>query len=298
LTDNQQVTRDLLKEQIVHLSVRVAELESGNDIRAGRIRRLPLAAFSIVLAVAVGGVAFASVPDSTGVIHGCYSSGTPHSLQVIDTAKVSGCPSGTIALKWNQTGPRGPQGLQGPTGPQGLSGPQGIQGPAGTSNAAYTFNPNIYTMDGSGLWKIVDYANVPAGHYVVNATATAAPQDDYGVECRINNGSYSTTTSAGSQSAVAVADQVYLAGQGEILFECRSPDWNTSSAVYASSLSAVKVDSVAFVTVPCYSSCYYASAPGPVAHDANGGAPTRHFLHAGQLVRYTGQAARTAGTTR
>ncbi len=103
-----------------------------NISRRGR-RVIALAAAVVVLA---GVVAYASIPDANGVIHGCYkkSGGT---LRVIDNA-VDRCDSrAEIPLSWNQTGPQGPagpqgpQGLQGPAGPQGPEGPQGPQGPQG-----------------------------------------------------------------------------------------------------------------------------------------------------------------------
>ena len=140
-------TDDSFEELVDRLSARLEERNAKKPRSIRHVRRLSLVATTLVLGLAVGGVAFASVPDSTGVIHGCFAGGTPHSLQVIDTAKVSSCPSGTVALNWNQTGPRGPQGVQGQVGSQG---PQGVQGPPGVSSTAYTFNPNVYNMDGSG----------------------------------------------------------------------------------------------------------------------------------------------------
>jgi hypothetical protein len=61
--------------------------------------------FGAVTAAGVG-IAYASVPDSTGVIHGCYNS-TSYALRVLDTAKTAKCPTGQKALNWNQTGPAG-----------------------------------------------------------------------------------------------------------------------------------------------------------------------------------------------
>jgi hypothetical protein len=78
-----------------------------------------------------GGMALASIPDSGGVIHGCYlTTGPPQArgaLRVVDTDAGQACVSGEIALTWNQTGP------QGPVGPTGATGPAGPTGPAGSS---------------------------------------------------------------------------------------------------------------------------------------------------------------------
>ena len=98
------------------------------------------------MALAVGGAVFgiatavqASIPDASGVIHGCYNHSLAHGsptgvLRVIDTAKPDGnCASWETPLNWNQGGVTGPtgagaSGTTGPTGPTGASGPTGAPG--------------------------------------------------------------------------------------------------------------------------------------------------------------------------
>jgi hypothetical protein len=79
--------------------------------RAGAIAVLTIA----VCGLLVGGAAWASIPASNGVIHGCYSSKNG-ALSVINTAKQKSCPKGTKGLNWNQKGPAGPAGKAGPAG--------------------------------------------------------------------------------------------------------------------------------------------------------------------------------------
>ena len=70
-----------------------------------------LAAGLTVALVAAGGTAFAavsSIPDSSGMVHGCYDSGG--NVKVINTSPTSACPRGYAPLNWSQTGPRGPAG--------------------------------------------------------------------------------------------------------------------------------------------------------------------------------------------
>jgi Collagen triple helix repeat (20 copies) len=95
--------------------------------RAGRTLVLSVAA----LAVAAG-VSYASIPDSKGVIHGCYAKNG--ALFVIDSAKT--CAGGQTALNWNQAGPQGPAGPAGPAGPKGDAGAAGPAGPAGAAGPA------------------------------------------------------------------------------------------------------------------------------------------------------------------
>ena len=78
---------------------------------------------ALALAAVGGGLAWAAIPGSDGVIHGCYSpvSNPPHPLYVIDPSQQETCGSMT-ALNWNQSGPAGPAGPAGPEGPAGPAG--------------------------------------------------------------------------------------------------------------------------------------------------------------------------------
>jgi hypothetical protein len=80
--------------------------------------------------VVSAGVAYAAIPDSNGVIHGCIKKsggddddgGGKGSLRVIDTAKGESCKRKETALKWNQTGPAGTPGQDGEDGEDGEDG--------------------------------------------------------------------------------------------------------------------------------------------------------------------------------
>ncbi len=62
----------------------------------------------VAAAAVIGGVAYASIPSHLEVIHGCYTtSGTDHSLGVIDSAVTPRCPSGSTGLNWNADGSNG-----------------------------------------------------------------------------------------------------------------------------------------------------------------------------------------------
>lgn len=90
----------------------------------------------------VAGVAYATIPDSQGVIHGCYTK-SGGSLRVIDDS-VTNCKSGETSLDWNVAGPTGatgPAGSAGPAGPTGPAGPQGATGPAGPQGATGPAGP-------------------------------------------------------------------------------------------------------------------------------------------------------------
>jgi hypothetical protein len=73
-----------------------------------RYRPSPATAIALTaLAVALGGVAYATIPDSNGTIHGCYQKNDGALRVVNDDAA---CRSSEQAIDWNQQGRPGPPG--------------------------------------------------------------------------------------------------------------------------------------------------------------------------------------------
>jgi type VI protein secretion system component Hcp len=109
-------------------------------LRARLTRSWKAVALVAVGALAGGTVlAVASVPDSNGMIHLCYTTEhlraggsapnpTNPNVTLIDPSVGQACTSTQQALDINQTGP---QGIQGTTGAPGVAGTPGIQGAAG-----------------------------------------------------------------------------------------------------------------------------------------------------------------------
>lgn len=125
--------------------------------------------------LALGGIAYATIPDANGVIHGCYGK-SGGDLRVID-ATVTNCAKTETSLNWNvkgATGPVGPQGDQGPQGPAGPQGPvgpqgpQGPQGPAGTTTHGYMASNEVGTALTTSFTPVLSMS-LPAGTYVVSA---------------------------------------------------------------------------------------------------------------------------------
>jgi hypothetical protein len=72
------------------------------------MRKIILIVAAVIIAIAVGGVAAASVPDSSGIIHACRKTSNG-ALSVIDTARGQTCAGGDTALNWRQAGASGLQ---------------------------------------------------------------------------------------------------------------------------------------------------------------------------------------------
>ena len=82
---------------------------TSRKILRSRLGLVVLAA--VTAAIVVGGVSYASIPDSNGLIHGCYKTAAPpnglHKLAIINSATTSTCPSGFTGLDWNANGANG-----------------------------------------------------------------------------------------------------------------------------------------------------------------------------------------------
>ena len=105
------------------------------SVHDGMRRRWKPVLLVVTLALIGAGVSYASIPDASGVIHGCYTN-KGGILSVIDPSAGKSCSSLQTQITWNQQGPKGDKGdagVQGLTGDTGPQGPQGPQGPAGVS---------------------------------------------------------------------------------------------------------------------------------------------------------------------
>jgi hypothetical protein len=105
---------------------------------AGRARWIALVV--AVGGLAAGGIAWAAIPDSNGVIHGCYAK-TNGTLRVIDSSSQNCDTKKEVALNWNQTGPKGATGAEGPTGPKGDTGDVGPTGAGAGETKALEMQP-------------------------------------------------------------------------------------------------------------------------------------------------------------
>jgi hypothetical protein len=137
------------------------------------------AALALVAGGTAAGAAIASGPvDSSGVVHGCYTTNAIKGSHVfvLQDAGTS-CPRGTTAVMWNQQGTQGPQGSP---GPQGIAGPQGPAGTSGWSGQVqFTASP---TGDGISSAEILSQA----GPSILSVKADTGP-DSPGIIFTGNN---------------------------------------------------------------------------------------------------------------
>jgi hypothetical protein len=121
----------------------------------------------------LGGIAWGSVPDSSGVIHTCYSqaNGTWRPIDY-PTQK---CKSGETLLDVNQKGVKGDAGAVGPAGPAGPAGPMGPAGPAGAAGGLSSLDDlegkgcNTANPDLAGRVHVA-YDNSPDSNHALTIT--------------------------------------------------------------------------------------------------------------------------------
>jgi hypothetical protein len=225
----------------------------------GKLIRPAVVALTIVGALLVaGGIAYATIPDASGVIHGCYKKSSPNqgTLRVIDTDKAQTCSNSETALTWSQTGPQGPQGIQGIQGPPGIQGPQG---PSGSSHAYSNANLAALTQISPNS-NTITQLTLPAGDYLVSATGTVVKTgtfnttgSDNDVKCSLNDpNDNAVTASQAEANGLDYEDAVpymlvatmSLASGGTITVDCATLTGAVVSELDFNSLVAMKVDAV------------------------------------------------------
>ena len=138
-----------------------------NFVHHRRTRLVALVATLVGLAGA--GIAYAQIPDTGGVIHGCYTK-SGGSLRVIDNS-VTNCKSTETSLNWNQKGATGPIGPAGAPGPRGTQGPTGPGGPTGGPGPAGPIGP---TGPGASDYQIV-FDHVPVDAHSIGSAYVVCP---------------------------------------------------------------------------------------------------------------------------
>jgi hypothetical protein len=190
----------------------------------------------IAVAVAVGvgaGVSYAAIPDSNGVIHGCYWVNTPRSpgqagaLRIIDPSKGQRCRASEAAVSWNKTGVQGPSGPSGPSGPKGNTGPGGSPGPSGV-NSPLVFGPYTNPSDAdSGVCPDNNTDGNPGwATDTLSYTYVVSPQSDGSFDVtKMFKGTFVTTgSSSPNDCGVSLAAGIHGTMYGDEVFTIPAQD--------------------------------------------------------------------------
>lgn len=237
--------------------------------RVMRIRTRAAIAIAIATALGVGGgIGWASIPSSGGVISGCYDTANGK-LRVIDAATATCEKSHENPLEWNRIGPQGPQGpqgvpgaqgaqgVQGATGPQGPTGAQGATGSTGSTGApggqgAAGVSDVYQTPDGTSAYNIsgsgsdLAHLDLGAGSYLLIGTAGLGNSDgdDQPASCRLNTGAggfvvLGSPNSPADFLSLTIQDTATFLGNTRVTMHCGTYDGYGSAT-----LTAIKVGAV------------------------------------------------------
>ena len=148
-----------------------------------RGRRVAIAV--VALFAVAGGLAYAAIPDASGVIHACYRTSTDDQkgqLRVVDSA--ASCRNNELPTQWNVTGAPGARGPAGEDGADGTSPTvsQVAPGTGGCANGgaaitdstgttAYVCN-GLNGQDGADGDSFAGTFASPNGQYSINVTDT------------------------------------------------------------------------------------------------------------------------------
>ncbi|HST24582.1 MAG TPA: hypothetical protein VLJ76_01180 [Gaiellaceae bacterium] len=216
------------------------------------IRSLAVAV-ALAVGVAIGAALFgvataveAAIPDSTGVIHGCYKK-SGGKLRVVDQTAGQSCASDETPLSWSQTGP---QGAAGPQGPRGFPGVRGPAEPAGRG-PVFVHYVNLAFQIAPGKASVIGSVHLPVGTYTLDGTVIIGGGNDGEARCRfVSNASVeSTHASEYSPEILQVhGDVVVRAPNTDVDLRCTGDADRSDTLVVDPSGSYLEATQVASVT--------------------------------------------------
>jgi hypothetical protein len=229
---------------------RSREMTHDRDRKARMSPRVrPLLLALLAAAALVGGAAYASIPDETGVIHACFAPRQGGAVRVIDTALNEQCKPTEKPLDWNRVGPKGPP------GPAGES---GAPGPSDAFVMRQAVGAPVTVGGGVGNSVLPGPFQLPPGSYVLNAKAVARNQAELPTtfHCSITDDLFSKQRTVYDSSSatlpganndlldsgwVTIAMQVTIDHGGTFFVDCSVRGMNFSATVTDAVLTAIKV---------------------------------------------------------
>jgi hypothetical protein len=193
-----------------------------------RVHRIAVGVAALSCLVAAS-VAYAAIPDGSGVIHGCYL--RHGDLRVIDPSAGQSCGASETPLEWNQQGPKGEPGAPGPSDAFALEHPVG----AG--------EVRVFT----DRWTTIAAVDAPPGDYVVGASLFAANIGAGSglLYCVVRVGDENAqaidSIGAGEAASQGMTAMGTLASDGQVTLQCRNNGSGGDLLVETFNVEATKV---------------------------------------------------------
>jgi hypothetical protein len=211
----------------------------------GKLIRPALVALATVgVLLVAGGIAYATIPDSSGAIHACYkvdpkgNLDSNATLRVIDPSATkpdsAACKKDEQALDWNQ------QGVQGPPGPTGPSDVWSVDGYDAGFTSLAPFNSWV---------TVATTSTLPAGSYFVqseaevhSATSTLIDYSCDLVDSATNVYQDTRATTSGDWQTIPVQAVITLGSSDTISLRCFASQ--PLSEAFNWQLAAIKIGTV------------------------------------------------------
>jgi hypothetical protein len=153
-------------------------------MRKGMTRRLTIAASIVGLGAIAASIAYATIPDTGGVIRSCYDKDNGN-VRLIDPASPvkdrNSCRTNERALNWNMQGLKGDSGTNGTNGTNGTDGVDGSDGAPGTDGISGYAIVSEHFVFGEGTVLCTDGKHVIGGGAEMDAsTGTLSASGPHG----------------------------------------------------------------------------------------------------------------------
>jgi hypothetical protein len=188
-------------------------------------KKILVAVVAAALAALAGGIAYASIPDSNSVIHGCYLK-TGGILRVVDTNAGQACSTVEKPLTWNQRG--GSDGWDAQLNGTVPTGGSDVQ----LSGGANGIPPGSYLVSGSVSWPALD-----SGSAYLFCNLVASGTDLTGS----TSGGFGTASTAGGGTVAMNGAITVQSGTANLGVECRENSGTASVPVAAARVHAIQV---------------------------------------------------------
>ncbi len=145
---------------------------------------------AVAATLAIGGVAAATIPSSSGTFTACVAKARG-TIRLIDPtlgakSRRGRCVKGEQKIAWNRRAPAGSAGVTGPQGTPGAAGASGVVGAAGSAAVSgFSGQAIAISSTGAGLFKLVYGA--PEGISTSNATESVVQTLSPNAPTKISN---------------------------------------------------------------------------------------------------------------
>jgi hypothetical protein len=191
---------------------------------------------SIVTALVVGGIAWATIPAGDGTISACYDKQSGQ-VRIYDPSggPIKPCGKTEGSVTWSEAGPKGDTGDTGPQGPSGIS-------------HAYHGHSAVEVL-GTFAEAVVNLSSLPAGDYIVLGTTVSNALSPSRTDCALAvdlgpNVAFAEVDNHSVAAPISMLGYTHLSQPGTLSMICESDDATGNTSVRESHVVAIAIDAI------------------------------------------------------